>query len=525
MYIAMDMGTSNTRLWLCENDDVYHFVKAEIGAGITKSKGKDFLFREVKNLITNLLEQANVTVNNIDCIIAAGMAGSELGLIDVPRISLPADAYALADNLNKHTLPEISPVPFIFVSGLKKCNGDYIQDIIRGEETETVGIVDSIPLKQDSVIILPGTHNKIISVSKDNEITDFHTTMSGEVLHNVISNSILSGSVGHEFTPNEYFVLLGAKTAKENGINAALFQIRVMSLNGISSNELSSYLYGCILGQDIELIKRIAQNKHVYVGGNETLKSIYCILIGKSAQPIAQELSLDANRKGLSKIFKLYHNINARNDLLKSIQNEKLIAIIRKPDTDSLIPAVNALYNGGLRLVEITFDRSGNTPPTETAKLINLIKANTSMLVGAGTVTSKEELLLAYKAGASYIISPNCDIEIIREARKLGLVSIPAAYTPTEITNALNAGADYIKIFPADDLPKGYIKAIKAPLCDAKLLAVGGVTKYNAKEFIENGFDGIGVGSNLYDKNLIAAKNFKALENLAREYVDAVKKA
>lgn len=525
MYIAMDMGTTNTRLWLCEKGNVYHSIKAETGAGLTKSKGKAFLFSETKKLINSLLKQANITATDIDCIIASGMAGSELGLIDIPRISLPVNAYTLANNLHKHKLPEISSIPFIFVSGLKKCNGDCLQDVIRGEETETVGIIESIPLKSDSIIVLPGTHNKIISVCKNGEINDFYTTMSGEILHNVISDSILSGVVGHNFTPNKYFVLRGAQAAKENGVNAALFQIRIMSLNGYSLDETSSYLYGCILGQDVDLIKKIAQNKPIYVGGNETLKYIYCVLIGKSAQPITENLSSWATKEGLSKILELYNNIKARKDTLESISNEKLIAIIRSPDESSLIPAIESLYNGGVRLVEVTFDRSGNTPKSETAKQIKLIKDKTSMLVGAGTVTSKEELLLACKAGASYIISPNCNTEIIKETRRLGLVSIPAAYTPTEIATAIDSGADYIKIFPADDLPKGYIKAIKAPISDAKLLAVGGVTKDNAKEFIENGFDGIGVGSNLYNKQLIAAKDFKSLENLAKEYVDAVKQA
>ena len=221
----------------------------------------------------------------------------------------------------------------------------------------------------------------------------------------------------------------------------------------------------------------------------------------------------------------LYKRLENRSNIIQTIAREKLIAIIRNPDKETLLPAVQALYNGGVRMVEITFDRSGNTPKEETAQLIQYIKENTSLLVGAGTVTSKEELLLAAGAGASYIISPNCDDEIIKETRRLGLVSIPAAYTPTEIAAAIKAGADYVKIFPADDLPRGYIKALKAPLSDARLLAVGGVTQTNAKDFLADGFDGIGVGSNLYCKELITAKNFKALENLAKEYVSAVKKA
>ena len=521
----MDMGTSNTRLWLCEEDNALHFVKAGIGAGITKSKGKAFLFAEIKKLVESLLKDANISSDVVECIMVSGMAGSELGLIEVPRIPLPIDAYTLAQHLQTHILREISPIPFVFVPGIKKCNDNNIQDVIRGEETETAGIINALSLAEDCVLILPGTHNKVLSLSKDGTITDFYTTMSGELLNTVIEHSILAGTVGHEFIPNEGYVLRGAAYAKENGINAALFQIRIMWLNGVATNELSSFLYGCVLGQDIEKILSVANSKRIFVGGNKTIKQIYTILLSYNAHPVSDELSLSSTRMGLCMIYKLYKRLENRKNVIDTIAREKLIAIIRNPDKETLLPAMKALYNGGVRMVEVTFDRSGNTPKEETACLIQHIKENTSLLVGAGTVTTKEELELAAKAGASYIISPNCDDDIVKETRRLGLVSIPAAYTPTEIAAAIKAGADYVKVFPADDLPRGYIKALKAPLSDAKLLAVGGVTQTNAKDFLADGFDGIGVGSNLYCKKLIAAKDFKALENLAREYVSAVKKA
>lgn len=471
------------------------------------------------------MKDASVRSDAVECIIASGMAGSELGLIEVPRISLPIDAYTLAHHLQTHILPEIAPIPFIFVPGIKKCNKNNIQDVIRGEETETTGIIHALSLAEDCILVLPGTHNKVLSLSKDGTITDFYTTMSGELLHIIIENSILSGIISHEFIPNEGCVLRGATYAKENGINAALFQIRIMWINGASSDKLSSFFYGCMLGQDIEKILLTANGKRIFIGGNKTLKQIYTILLSSNVHPIPDDLSAASTRMGLCKIYMLNKRLKNRSNIIHTILSEKLIAIIRNPNKETLLPAVKALYNGGVRMVEITFDRSGNIPKEETARLIQYIRENTSLLVGAGTVTSKEELELAAKAGASYIISPNCDDEIIKETRKLGLVSIPAAYTSTEIAAAIKAGADFVKIFPANDLPRGYIKALKAPLSDARLLAVGGVTQENAKDFIADGFDGIGVGSNLYCKELIGEKNFTALENLAKEYVSAVKKA
>ena len=145
-------------------------------------------------------------------------------------------------------------------------------------------------------------------------------------------------------------------------------------------------------------------------------------------------------------------------------------------------------------------------------------KFGDNMCIGAGTVTCTEEVLSAFEAGASYIISPNCDPDIISLTRKLGMVSMPAAYTATEIAAAIKYGADYVKLFPADQASEEYVKAIRAPLSDAKLFAVGGVNADNAGKFFEMGFCGIGVGSNLYDKKLIEEKKFDALRALANQY-------
>ena len=137
-------------------------------------------------------------------------------------------------------------------------------------------------------------------------------------------------------------------------------------------------------------------------------------------------------------------------------------------------------------------------------------------------MTSREEVEKAFEAGASFVISPHCDPEIITLTRKLGMVSVPAAYTPTEIAAALKYGADYIKLFPAHQVTKDYVSAIRAPLSDAKLLAVGGVTAENAKNFLAMGFCGVEVGSNLYNGSLIRNKDFDGLKELAQSYVAAV---
>ena len=218
-------------------------------------------------------------------------------------------------------------------------------------------------------------------------------------------------------------------------------------------------------------------------------------------------------------------NENMRNTIIEAIAEHKVISIVRLPEKETLIPAVEALYEGGIRLIEVTFDRSGKVSREEICSMISALANHFEgrMYIGAGTVTYPCEVDLAIEAGASFIISPNCDPEIIKRTRELGSVSIPAAFTPSEIVCALNNGADYIKLFPADQVSAGYVKAVSAPISDAKLLAVGGVTAENTRDFMNMGFRGVGVGSNLYNKKLIANGDYAALTKLAKQFVEAVK--
>ena len=526
MYLAMDMGTSNTRIWLCDKKHIVDLKQAHFGAKAGKLEGRAFLFGRVRELINEILLTNKISNEQIDCIITSGMSGSEIGLCEVPHIDLPTNVYKEATNLSVTVIPEITDIPFWFVPGLKQTVNGCLSDIIRGEETEVFGILPYLPEGAPGIIILPGTHNKIIRINQNGEIVDFKTTLSGELLDMIVNNSILSGSVSHDFTVSELDVLRGASYAHANGLNAALFHIRVMAKNGTHLDQLSSFLYGAVVSEDISLINNYATTDKVYIGGNKTLQSVYHILLkDKCAIPLSRTVADMAVVSGLQDIYCIRKAYGLRENTLRAIEQEKLISIVRSPEKDSLIPAVQALYDGGVRLLEITFDRSGKLSRDEISSMIEELSREFDgrLLVGAGTVTSREEVKCAFCAGASFIISPNCDHEIISLTRKLGMVSIPAAYTATEIATALKHGADYIKMFPAEQVTNNYVKAITAPLSDAKLLAVGGVTTENVQDFIKMGFCGVGIGSNLYDKKLIEAEDYASITKLAKKYVEAVK--
>jgi 2-dehydro-3-deoxyphosphogluconate aldolase/(4S)-4-hydroxy-2-oxoglutarate aldolase len=439
---------------------------------------------------------------------------------------IPADIYSLSKNVMYKELSEITTIPFLFVSGLKEVNSGKLIDIMRGEEGEVFGLISELGISGEAVFMLAGTHNKIICTNKNSEITEFKTTMSGELLDSVINNTILRNNISHDFNISEAYVIKGANHANEHGLTATLFETRVMAMNGIDKDSLSSFVYGAVLSEDIDVINEFSGNKTIYISGRETLKAVYSILLNNERViSVDESVSKNATHTGLKRIYTLYKSFSKRDGVLKSIEKERIIAIVRAPKLETFEKAVEAMYNGGIKLIEVTFDRSGKIPKEETARLISMLceMFGNDMYIGAGTVTCSDDVMLAYNAGASFIISPNCDEKIIKLSRKLGLVSIPAALTPTEIIAALDFGADYIKLFPADAFGKGYIKAITAPITDARILAVGGVTTENAGDFIREGFAGIGVGSNLYNKKLIDEGRFDEIEAIAKKYVEALK--
>ena len=201
------------------------------------------------------------------------------------------------------------------------------------------------------------------------------------------------------------------------------------------------------------------------------------------------------------------------------LKEKKLITILRKVAPDRIVPVVEALREGGVRFVEVTFDQSSATGLADTAAAIRSIAERfNDIYVGAGTVMSVAQVDAAADAGARYIISPNTDVEVIHRTVERGMLSMPGALTPSEIALAYNEGASYVKVFPAGDFGPAYIKSIRAPISHIPLLAVGGVELDNMMAFYKAGICGFGIGSNIVRKDLIAAGNYGELSKLAARY-------
>lgn len=205
--------------------------------------------------------------------------------------------------------------------------------------------------------------------------------------------------------------------------------------------------------------------------------------------------------------------------ILSQILHHKIIAIIRGVHPTDLLNVVSALQEGGIMVVEVTLNSA------DALRGIKNISKNFKgkMLVGAGTVLDAASAKEAIDAGAQFIISPCFDEATIRATRKQGSLSIPGAYTPTEIVNAYKAGGDIIKVFPASN-PQ-YIKDIRGPLSHIPLMPTGGITPENILSFQDAGGVAFGVGSSLVNvKQTITRESLQHLTQTASRFVEAIQR-
>lgn len=207
---------------------------------------------------------------------------------------------------------------------------------------------------------------------------------------------------------------------------------------------------------------------------------------------------------------------------LDFISQNKVITICRRVYGEDLLKLADALYAGGIKMIEVTFDQADPDCIEKTGECIRTLcdRFGDKMMFGAGTVLTAEQVEAAAKAGARYIISPNVDADVIAKTKELGLVSMPGAMTPSEILTAHKLGADIVKLFPAGYLGFGYIKDILGPISHVKLCATGGVTEENWGKYLEFGFAGAGISGRLCDKKCIAAGDFEEITRRAKVFMD-----
>ena len=196
-----------------------------------------------------------------------------------------------------------------------------------------------------------------------------------------------------------------------------------------------------------------------------------------------------------------------------------IVAVVRFADPGPLVEVVRALADGGVTVAEVTFTVPNALDVIREARR----QLGDRVLLGAGTVLDPETARAAILAGAEFIVAPSLNVEVIRLCRRYDKLVMPGAFTPTEVVTAWEAGADIVKVFPADVVGPAFFKALKGPLPQVKLMPTGGVDLTTAAEFLKAGAVCLGVGGQLVEPKAVAAGDFARITELARQYTAIVR--
>ena len=210
-----------------------------------------------------------------------------------------------------------------------------------------------------------------------------------------------------------------------------------------------------------------------------------------------------------------------KSDIIARLSDPGVVAIIRSPRPEAIPSIFEALLAGGITAIEITM----TTPNALEAIRQACERFGKEAVVGVGTVIDADTCRAALAAGAEFLVTPICRTELVAIAHAAQRPIMLGAYTPTEAQTAHEAGADFIKIFPADTLGPGYLKALRAPLPHLRLVPTGGVDASNVADFLKAGCAAVGVGSSLVSARILQEANWSELTRKARELVDAARKA
>jgi 2-dehydro-3-deoxyphosphogluconate aldolase/(4S)-4-hydroxy-2-oxoglutarate aldolase len=210
----------------------------------------------------------------------------------------------------------------------------------------------------------------------------------------------------------------------------------------------------------------------------------------------------------------------SKEDQLRRVLNCGIVAVVRSPDSQQLVDVARSLVDGGVDVIEITM-----TVPDalDVVRRVRLALGD-RILLGAGTILDTETARAALLAGAEYLVTPTLNLDVIRLCQRYAKLIMPGAFTPTEVLTAWEAGADIVKVFPAEVLGPAYFKALRGPLPQIRAMPTGGVDLTTAADFLSAGACCLGIGSQLIEPKAVAEGNFDRIRDLARQYRAIVQK-
>lgn len=313
--LTIDTGTTNTRISLIKGETLCDTLKVKVGVGDTKKK-PGLLQATIKEGISTILSRNNLSAENVEGILACGMITSELGLCKLEPLKTPCGIEELARELRPITIPEISPLPFFFIRGVMMQGNDFeTTDIMRGEETELIGLTDHI--EPNCLYILPGSHSKRIQTDSKGRIASFCTELTGELMSAIADGTILSQTIDLSIDveiDNEY-LKMGYHYAREHGLTAAFFKVRILqNMFGCTKPQLYGFFKGVALCPEIENIRKTGIQSIVVAGKAQLRNPMYTILqdfSDRNISAVPDAVSDHATAMGMIKIFRFAKELHS----------------------------------------------------------------------------------------------------------------------------------------------------------------------------------------------------------------------
>ncbi|MFZ5966065.1 MAG: 2-dehydro-3-deoxygalactonokinase [Bacillota bacterium] len=286
-YITIDTGTTNTRIKYIENNRILGTYQEKVGVRDTAITGSlENLKKSIKTGIHHCLNDAHRKVNDIEKIIAFGMITSNLGLIEIPHIEAPVGIKELNESVVIKRFEEIVDQPIYFIPGVKNqvestSPMDFqLMDMMRGEETESIGVISLMETKGNVIYISPGSHTKFVFFNDERSIMKCSTTLTGELLWALASETILASSIPKNLlsTIEEQYIREGIKAVEKYGFSKTCFLVRIMELfANTTPNQQVNFIAGAIGYHDIKSIEEdLKGNKPtIVIGGKKIMRELY----------------------------------------------------------------------------------------------------------------------------------------------------------------------------------------------------------------------------------------------------------
>jgi len=321
-YLVIDCGTTNLRVTLLdENKNKVDVVKAEGGVRHTSIDGHNGRLRTLlRESIETVLSKNGHTMQDVEKCVASGMITSALGLLEIPHVPAPAGAAELRAKMQKKVFEDIAPFEIEFIPGMRNFAGPVDlenfsgMDMMRGEEVEAIGLYKLLAPKGAAMFVLPGTHNKFVSMDRDGKMLGCMTSISGEMLDAITHHTIIAEAVGHSFVnADEYdseYAKAGARECAVSGLGRAAFAGRILAtLGGRDKAKLQSYLLGAVLALDVQAMQSFVgdqENVEAYIAGKAPLQQCFCDVMEALAAGEAHQVPAEiSGRMGLEGVLEI----------------------------------------------------------------------------------------------------------------------------------------------------------------------------------------------------------------------------